>query len=204
MLTLSVNLWWRKFCALVLTFALLAGCAQAPDLLAFGGALSRDVDLTGAWVRDVAEVEPSEPPPLVVGESLPPELERNRVRVRSRGRRPEGPSPALLLDGLYVNASKLRVTQEATALFVKFDLARVREYRYGEKRDANVGPISVLRASGWEDDEYLIKSLTEDGTLIEERYFLENRGLNLVRKISISKGEAPPRELRQTFSRDSS
>ncbi len=204
MLTLSVNLRWRRLCALVLSLGLLAGCAQAPDLLAFGGALGRDVDLTGAWIRHVNDgTQPADPPPLVLGESLPPELERRRVRSRNR-RGSNGPSAALLLDGLYVSARKLRVTQEPTALFVKFDLSRVREYRYGEKRDANVGSISVLRVSGWEDDQYLIKSLTDDGTLIEERYFLADRGLRLIRRISISKGEAPPRELEQTFTRDTS
>ncbi|MEM7283231.1 MAG: hypothetical protein AAF438_16570 [Pseudomonadota bacterium] len=199
--TLRVNSFcWRRS-ALVLVLFGLAGCAQAPDLLAFGGATTAKVDLTGDWQRDtVLEQEKQD---LVLGESLPVELETRRApRSNQRSRRNQGPSPALILDGLYFHARKLRLTQEATALFVKFDLARVREYRYGEKTDANVGVVGVLRVSGWENDTYLIKSVSDDGTLIQERYSLEERGLRLVRQITISsKSMDEPRVMVQNYSR---
>ena len=86
-------------------------------------------------------------------------------------------------------------------MFVKFDLARVREYRYGEKTDANVGIVGVLRVSGWDHDGYLIKSITDDGTLIQERYSLQERGLKLVRQITISSKSMEPRVVVQNYSR---
>ena len=100
-----------------------------------------------------------------------------------------------------MSAKKLRVSQESTALFVKFDLARVEEYRFGEKRELNIGPIAVLRVSGWENDRYYIKSVTDQNVLVEERYYLSDKGLRLHRDVQIEGKNVTPTTVRQVFDR---
>ena len=72
---------------------------------------------------------------------------------------------------------------------------------FGERRSQNVGPVSVLRVSGWDQDQYLIKSVTDERVLIEERYYLSDNGLKLFREVSIQGREVAPKNLLLAFDR---
>lgn len=183
----------------LLCLLLFSSCASPPDLLAFGQSITADVDLTGSWQRDDT-ISDAKLPRLESITNATQEPDPGR-RVPSKTKKSKGPGAAVLLDGLYLSAKKLRVTQESTAIFVKFDLARVEEYRFGEKRELNVGPIAVLRVSGWEDDRYYIKSITDQHVLIEERYYMSDNGLRLHRDVQIEGKNIPLRTVRQVFNR---
>ena len=63
--------------------------------------------------------------------------------------------------------------------------AVVEEYRYGEKREINVGPILADRVSGWEGKAYVIETLDQEGAKLVERYRLDEQSGALVRSIRI-------------------
>ena len=67
-------------CALMLVLFGLAACAQAPDLMAFGGATSATVDLTGDWER--AALSQEEKQAWVASEDVPLELETKTGATR--------------------------------------------------------------------------------------------------------------------------
>lgn len=84
----------------------------------------------------------------------------------------------------------LKITQTEYGLFISFDRAVVEEYRFGENRLVNVGPVEADRVSGWEGSDYVIETLDMDNNKLVERYALQGDGDVLVRRVSIyRKGE---------------
>ena len=50
---------------------------------------------------------------------------------------------------VFLEAGKaLKITQTADGVFISFDRSIVEEYRFGEKREINVGPVTADRVSG--------------------------------------------------------
>lgn len=97
--------------------------------------------------------------------------------------------------------TNLKITQTADGLFVSFDRAIVEEYRFGEYRQVNVGPIAADRASGWEQGAYVIETLDNDGNKLQERYQLADGGALLLRQISIWSRRDLELSLVQSFDR---
>jgi len=95
----------------------------------------------------------------------------------------------------------LKITQTPDGLFISFDRAIVEEYRFGELREVNVGPVIAQRASGWEGASYVIQTLDNDGVILTEEYRLEDSGTVLIRDILVSKGESKQLDVRQVFDR---
>ena len=119
-------------------------------------------------------------------------------RDRGRARPPaDGPSVFVFLR----TASELRITQTPHGLFVSFDRSVVEEYRFGEHRRVNVGPIEADRASGWVSGRYLIRTLDSEGALLEESYALEAGDDVLTRTVTIVHDKKEILALRQTFGR---
>lgn len=79
----------------------------------------------------------------------------------------------------------LKITQTEYGLFISFDRSVVSEYRFGENRGVSVGPIVALRASGWEDNAYVVETLDEDDNKLVERLALRDDGRTLVRQLII-------------------
>lgn len=66
----------------------------------------------------------------------------------------------------------LKITQTTDGMFLSFDRSIVEEYRFGENRMINVGAISAQRVSGWEEDQYVVRSLDKNGMKLTERLWL--------------------------------
>ncbi len=96
--------------------------------------------------------------------------------------------------------SRLRVTQTDAGLFISFDRAVVEEYRFGEHRPVNVGPVVAERVSGWEEGGYVIETLDREGSKLVERYSLAD-GATLVRRITIFDGDDVEMSVVQRFER---
>ena len=95
----------------------------------------------------------------------------------------------------------LKVTQTAHGLFISFDRAIVEEYRFGEQRQVNVGPIVADRVSGWEGLVYVVETLDEDGAKFVDSYRLADGGRTLRRDIVILRGDKRAFEASQYFDR---
>ena len=176
-------------CAALLT----GGCVTPPSLESKSAAVPAGLDLSGQW--------------RITDESA----ETNRRIVEDRRRAAGGsgfsdPRRSRQKKGslLYVfleTGTELKITQTDSGLFISFNRAIVEEYRFGENRGINVGPVAAIRASGWEEGGYVIETLGEKGHLLVERYLLEDGGNMLMRQISIFEKEELLLSVVQAFDR---
>jgi len=95
----------------------------------------------------------------------------------------------------------LKVTQTDAGLFISFDRSVVEEYRFGENREISVGAIKVARASGWENNAYVIETLDDDGAKLIETYRLQDAGEHLQRTMVILHHNKKMVSLQQDFDR---
>jgi hypothetical protein len=95
------------------------------------------------------------------------------------------------------SGESLKVTQTSHGLFVSFDRAIVEEYRFGENREINIGPVAAQRVSGWDGAGYVIETLDKDGVILSERYSIEDDAL--LRRIRVVVNEDTTTDLTQTF-----
>ena len=178
----------------VLFLLFLAACAQPPTLDSKSPVVPQGVDLTGQWVlRDesadtMRQIKEDEQGALGGG------------RIKDI-RRASNSKKGTLLHVFLETGTRLRITQTDSGLFISFDRAIVEEYRFGENRGINVGPVVAVRASGWEDGGYIVETLGEKGNLLVERYRLEDEGQLLLRQISIFKKEELQLSVVQKFDR---
>lgn len=192
----------RLFVAALVTFLLLVGCATREELIAKSADVPAGVDLSGQWQLRVDSQDTverlSEAGREAAGgmEALVPGSSR-QPRGSSRQRSSDGPSVHVFLE----TGNALKVTQTGFGLFISFDRAIVEEYRYGEKRQVNVGPIIADRVSGWDGETYIIETLDEDGAKLIETYRLSGDGSKLIRKISVIDDDAGQLIVEQIFDR---
>ena len=180
----------------------LAGCAgsAAPRLTPVGDAIPGGVSLAGRWQlragdddseRRIREAEQR------TGGGLEDVVAPAR-RDYSRSRRgADGPSVYVFLR----TGNKLRVTQTPYGLFISFDRSVVEEYRFREHRLVSVGPIEADRVSGWADGKYVVRTLDNEGALLEETYALEAGGDLLVRTVTVTYRKDTVLSLRQAYDR---
>ena len=110
------------------------------------------VDLSGLWqLRDdsrdtVARIDRAGVEAAGGLEEI--DVARQRNPERSRRRSSDGTLVHVFLE----TGSRLKITQTGYGLFISFDRAIVEEYRFGEKRQISVGPVTADRVSGWEGE----------------------------------------------------
>ncbi len=164
-----------KFILTLMLIFCLAGCANQEVLVAKSAVVPEGVDFSGQWRLRVAAEEP---------------IRRQRRPKKS------GAVHVFLEKG-----SNLKITQTEFGIFISFDRAIVEEYRFGEFRSVNVGPIVASRVSGWEGDAYVIETLDEDGEKLIEKYRLEGNNSRLVRQITIWFKDTRTTQIEQIFDR---
>lgn len=157
----------------LLLVIVLAGCAAKEVLLPRSAAVPDGVDFSGEWV-------------LRGGEST---------------LRPAREDDAAIVRVFLETGRALRITQTADGIFISFDRAVVEEYRFGEQREVNVGPVVADRVSGWEGSRYVVETLDDDGAKLVEFYGLVDGGQALRRDILIVRGERRTLEISQLFDR---
>lgn len=90
-----------------------------------------------------------------------------------------------LVDVFVETGSRLKITQTDYGIFVSFDRSVVEEYNFGEQRQVNVGPVEASRVSGWDGTAYVVETMGRKGDKLVDRYWLEQGGAVLVRRVEI-------------------
>ena len=186
----------RRFLLVGLSGALLVACAGPDPLPPKDAAVPAGVNLTGQWqLRDDSldsntQIQVVERKASGADQSLVPKSSK-----KSKRRKDEMQVHVFLESG-----ETLKVTQTKHGLFVSFDRAVVEEYRFGEQRMANVGPVAAERVSGWENGAYVIETRDKEGAMLTEKYRLEGEDL-MIRTIRIVHEEAVVLDVRQYFDR---
>jgi hypothetical protein len=170
----------RTLTALILLGMLLCACAGREVLVSKSATAPPGLDLSGIWtLRDEQAAS---------GNVEQPDPARRANR-------------AALVHVFMEKGRRLKLTQTEHGLFVSFNRSIVEEYRFGENRIVSVGEIQASRVSGWENDNYVIETLTDDGYKLVERYGLENNGASLVRTVAISRRDKPHSRFVQKYDR---
>ena len=160
---------WRAICACAAIA--IAACGSGEVLQPRSALVPAGVDFSGRW-----QLREGQPP----------------ATVDSR-------TDAGLVSVFLESGDALKITQTPDGIFISFDRAIVEEYRFGEQREINVGPVVADRVSGWDGASYVVETLDDDGARLVETYRLMDRGNTLVREVVIRRGEKRKLDLRQIF-----
>ena len=185
--------------ALIAILLGLAACGTSITLTQRSAVTPPGMDLSGQWLlrRDAVEsVEQIARAGAKAAGDEPIVLSRRETGTRPARRSSDGLVHVFLETG-----EALKITQTAYGLFISFDRAVVEEYRFGEMREVNVGPVTATRASGWDGGSYIIQTLDDDGVILTERYRLQEGGRVLIRAVFIEKGETRRLDVQQLFDR---
>jgi len=168
-------------------FLLLSACSAREVLVPRSKTVPAGIDLTGLWRLQTEgsneKLSDAEWRAANDGGIAIPSASRER-RSQPRASRDS------LVHVFLETGAMLKITQTEHGLFISFDRAIVEEYRYGENRVVNVGPVEADRVSGWDGGDYVIETLDMEGNKLVERYALQGDGTALVRRVSIfRKGE---------------
>jgi hypothetical protein len=179
----------------VLTVLTIVACATAkPTLISKSAAVPSGVDLSGMWL-----VRSNQSTPRVSNSDSNPDGFVIRDRS-SRSRKRQDSSEASVRVFLEFGQS-LKITQTYFGFFISYDRSIVEEYSYGENRMVSVGPIEAVRVSGWESSSFVVETLDDDGSKLQESWNLERDDEVLIRNIRISKGEQEIYRQQQVFDR---
>lgn len=166
---------------LLVLAVLLTACGATEFLIPKSAVVPNGLDLSGDWQlsadtaatnQQLADAE------YEAAGGLEDLLGERRVQQSRRDQR-------ALVHVFLETGSRLRVTQTDAGLFISFDRAIVEEYRFGEHRPVNVGPVVAERVSGWEEGGYVIETLDREGSKLVERYSLRDDNQSLIRRITI-------------------
>lgn len=186
-----------RLIALLAVALVLSSCAGREPLPAKSGAVPAGVDLSGRWqLRDEGQqankaISDLEREAAGADEGLIP-----KSRKSKSSRKKDDTQVHVFLE----TGESIKITQVERGLFVSFDRAVVEEYRFGEQRMANVGPVVADRVSGWEDGGYVIETRGKEGAMLIETYRLDGKDV-LIRTIRIIHDDTFKLDVRQVFDR---
>lgn len=191
--------------ALMIAAAVLAGCAQREVLTPKPGEPPPGVDFSGLW--ELAADPDAEQRRLDAAVRRAGGNQESRVlrRVRAPGGREDVVVERRLSGGLVQlflqNGKQLKISQTRGGLFISFDRAVVQEFRFGEHRQVEVGPVIADRVSGWEGQAYVVETLDEERMKLTERYELLPGGDRLRRTIVLRAANGESATVVQEFRR---
>ena len=183
---------------IALSAILVDACATPEVLIPKSGVVPEGVDFSGRWeLRDPERESIKRVEEATAG--VPDDILKEAQRARSgkSSRSSTGTAVYVFLE----TGTSLKITQTKFGIFVSFDRSIVEEYRFGEHRMVNVGPIIAWRVSGWDGNDYVIETLDEDGAKLVERYRLENNDSRLVRRLVIWVTDEQTLDVEQLFDR---
>ncbi len=179
--------------ALLIGFLTAASCAPQV-LISKSVAVPAGVDLSGLWqVREDSDTQRLKNAGAS-GELLIP-LDKTR---RSPPRRSWGGASAQVF---LEYGKSVKISQSEFGIFISYDRSVVEEYTFGENRRVEIGPIEVLRVSGWEGNSFVVETLDNSGTTLYESWHLDADGSVLIRDIRMGKGETDSLFHQQVFDR---
>lgn len=189
------------YLAIAMSLAILVACAAREELVAKGAEVPAGISLSGRWqlredskdtVRRISEAERE-----AAGGSEAIGIASQRKARRNANRSSAGATVHVFLE----TGRLLKITQTDYGLFISFDRSVVEEYRFGEVRQVNVGPIAADRVSGWSGSHYVIETLDEDGARLTETYRLGADSDSLIRRIVIVADDDSLLDIEQVFDR---
>ena len=158
---------------------LLYACAAREVLTPKSGVAPAGVDLSGTWRlrRDESDGQRRINEAIRRTDGVNDKIILRPLETRNEGSRSARPrrNPGGLVHVFLENGSTLKITQTAGGMFLSFDRAVVVEYRFGENRQVQVGPVVAARVSGWEGQEYVAETLDENRMKLTERFSLINK-----------------------------
>jgi hypothetical protein len=175
-----------RLAGVLLIASLAAGCGHREVLVAKSAEVPVGIDFSGRWqLRSDADAEQRRLNDAirrtdgVDSDAIlrPPDPGQNR-RIGAE-RRDHGGLVHVFLE----HGRKLKITQTDNAIFISFDRAVVEEFRFGENRQVEVGPVIADRVSGWDGREYVVETLDENGMKLTERFGLGDGSDTLKRTI---------------------
>lgn len=182
--------------ALASTALALGGCGPHEVLVAKSAAIPAGIDLSGRWqLQDESGFEGLEHEERKAAGNIPIPPKSTSPQAQPR------PKRGSLVHIFLETGTTLKITQTDFGLFISFDRAVVEEYRYGENRVVNVGPVEAARVSGWERGGYVIETLDDDGNKLVEHYRLDEGGAQLVRQVDIFRRGKPAHSIVQRYER---
>ena len=187
-----------RLIALIVVTLLLSSCASREPLPAKSGTVPAGVDLSGRWqLRDDSDaanraISAIEREASGADEDL---ISKSSRKKSSRKKNDDTQVHVFLETGV-----ALKITQVERGLFVSFDRAIVEEYRFGEQRMVNVGPVVADRVSGWENGAYVIETRDKEGAMLIETYRLDSKDV-MIRTIRIVHDDESNLDVRQVFDR---
>ncbi len=184
---------------------LLSACGTPEVLLPKNAAVPAGVDLSGQWkmrpesMRDQPRInEAINRTDGVDNKTIMREMIRQQ---RHSATRRSGKTKGGLVGIFLKTGDSLKIDQTPYALFISFDRAVTREYRFGENRPINVGQADAFRVSGWEGNSYVIETLGEKGMKLTDRFSLSGDRRLLTRYITLRSKEMEEVTIVQEFDR---
>ena len=99
---------------------------------------------------------------------------------------------------------KVAIEQSASALVVQYGDQRERQYIFGEETVAPVAGDDAEQISGWQDNQYVIQTETDNGSTVTERFTLSPDGERLMIALTLeSKQLSNPVTVTRVFDRQS-
>ena len=189
-----------------LVLFLLFACGAPEILLPKSAAVPPGVDLSGQWKMrpDSKREQPRVNEAIDRTDGVDSTTIRREMTSQQRrdGNRPgSGKSKGGLVGIFLKTADSLKIEQTPYALFVSFDRAVTREYRFGESRPINIGQADAHRVSGWDGDTYVIETLGEKHMKLTDEYSLSGEGKLLTRRITLRSKEMEEVTIIQIFDR---
>ena len=180
----------RNIPHLVLIPFLLCACGTPEVLLTKSAAVPAGVDLSGQWNMrpDSRRGKPRINEAIDRTDGVDNKtVMRDMINQQRRGgtRRGSGETKGGLVGIFLKTGDSLKIDQTPHALFISFDRAVTREYRFGENRPINIGQADAIRVSGWEGDKYVIETLGEKGMKLTDVYSLSANRQLLTRRITL-------------------
>jgi hypothetical protein len=189
-----------RFSVTLIVVLLVAACASPEVLAPRNAAVPAGVDFSGQWQLSETSLESKR---RLDDVNLKDPVDIVKEEKRARTGRSSRASKNNKSVHIFIEAgSSLKITQTEYGIFISFDRSVVEEYRFGENRRVNVGPIVAARVSGWEGSSYVIETLDDDGVKLVERYRLEDENLTLVRHVSLWEKEEKTLDLEQVYNRN--
>lgn len=172
---------------------LLSACAAKPVLLAKSPAVPEGVDLSGSWqLRDSSGAARRAAAALDDGIRIPSQSSRRQSAASNKGS-----SVHVFIE----YGRSLKLTQTPFGLFISYDRSVVEEYRFGENREIEIGPIVAQRVSGWSGNSFVVETLDDTGTILYESWQLTADKQALQRDIRISRREEQKMSRQEIYDR---
>ena len=185
---------------------LLCACGTPEVLLPRSATVPAGVDLSGQWALR-PESKSGQPR---INEAIDrtdgvdnKTIMREMMNQQKRGGsyRGSGETKGGLVGVFLKTGDALKISQTPHGIFISFDRAVTREYRFGENRPINIGQADAMRVSGWENNDYVIETLGEKGMKLTDRYSLSADRQRLTRHITLRSKEMEEVTIVQEFDR---